>query len=48
MNDGRILRAGTPQEVSAARRPLAAEFLGHCNFLTGDVAVARTVTVTPC
>jgi iron(III) transport system ATP-binding protein len=38
MNGGRILRDGTPQEVYG--RPGArfvAEFLGGCNFLTGDV-----------
>jgi iron(III) transport system ATP-binding protein len=38
MNGGRILREGTPEEVY--REPGArfvAEFLGQCNFLTGDV-----------
>jgi iron(III) transport system ATP-binding protein len=36
MNQGRIVRAGTPQDVY--RRPgsrFVAEFLGRCNFLTG-------------
>jgi iron(III) transport system ATP-binding protein len=36
MNGGRIVRAGTPEEVY--RRPgsrFAAQFLGRCNFLTG-------------
>jgi iron(III) transport system ATP-binding protein len=38
MNGGRIVRAGTPEEVY--RRPgsrFAAQFLGRCNFLTGTV-----------
>jgi len=42
MNGGRILRDGTPQEVYG--RPGArfvAEFLGSCNFLTGDVTGDR-------
>ena len=42
MNGGRIVRAGTPEEVY--RRPgsrFAAQFLGRCNFLTGD---ARQIT----
>jgi iron(III) transport system ATP-binding protein len=45
MNGGRILRDGTPQEVY--RQPgarFAAEFLGRCNFLTGDVTVGRDGT----
>src|SRR5215469_5206795 len=40
MNGGRILRDGTPTEVY--RHPAArfvADFLGRCNFLTGDVTV---------
>ena len=42
MNGGRILRDGTPREVY--RHPGArfvAEFLGRCNFLTGDVTVGQ-------
>jgi iron(III) transport system ATP-binding protein len=42
MNGGRILREGTPQEVYG--RPGArfvAEFLGSCNFLTGEVTGGR-------
>ncbi len=38
MNDGRIIRDGTPEQVY--REPgerFVAEFLGRCNFLTGDV-----------
>ena len=38
MNDGRIIREGTPEQVY--REPgerFVAEFLGRCNFLTGDV-----------
>ncbi|MGW6358549.1 ABC transporter ATP-binding protein [Streptomyces sp. NPDC055092] len=37
MNHGRIVRAGTPEDVY--RRPnsrFVAEFLGRCNFLTGN------------
>ena len=51
MNAGRILRDGTPREVY--RHPgtrFAAEFLGHCNFLTGVVAAGEggaTVLSTP-
>jgi iron(III) transport system ATP-binding protein len=51
MNGGRILRDGTPEEVY--RQPGArfvAEFLGRCNFLTGDVKASRdggTVLTTP-
>jgi iron(III) transport system ATP-binding protein len=39
MNGGRILREGTPEEVyRQPRARFVAEFVGHCNFLTGPVA----------
>jgi iron(III) transport system ATP-binding protein len=42
MNGGRILREGTPQDVyREPRARFVAEFLGQCNFLTGDVTVTR-------
>jgi iron(III) transport system ATP-binding protein len=38
MNDGRILREGTPEAVYRQPRVrFVAEFLGQCNFLTGAV-----------
>jgi iron(III) transport system ATP-binding protein len=41
MNQGRIVRAGTPEEVyHRPRSRFVAEFLGRCNFLTGT---ARTI-----
>jgi iron(III) transport system ATP-binding protein len=51
MNQGRVLRDGTPEDVY--RHPGAhfvAEFLGQCNFLTGQVATGRdgaAVLTTP-
>jgi iron(III) transport system ATP-binding protein len=51
MNDGRILRDGTPEEVY--REPgsrFVAEFLGRCNFLGGSVttrADGAAVLTTP-
>jgi iron(III) transport system ATP-binding protein len=51
MNEGQILRDGTPREVY--RQPgarFAAEFLGRCNFLTGTVSAAPdgdSVLITP-
>ena len=39
MNDGRILREGTPEEVyRQPRGRFVAEFLGQCNFLAGAVS----------
>jgi iron(III) transport system ATP-binding protein len=39
MNDGRILREGTPEEVYRQPRVrFVAEFLGQCNFLAGAVS----------
>ena len=39
MDGGRILREGTPEEVYRQPRVrFVAEFLGQCNFLTGDVS----------
>ena len=38
MNDGRMLREGTPEEVYRQPRVrFVAEFLGQCNFLTGAI-----------
>jgi iron(III) transport system ATP-binding protein len=51
MNHGRIVRDGAPREVY--RQPgsrFAAEFLGRCNFLTGEVTAGQagtTVLSTP-
>ena len=51
MNQGRVLRDGTPEDVY--RQPGAhfvAEFLGQCNFLSGHVATGRdgaAVLTTP-
>jgi iron(III) transport system ATP-binding protein len=50
MKGGRILRQGTPEEVY--REPTSrfvAEFLGQCNFLTGDVTAGPdgAVLTTP-
>jgi iron(III) transport system ATP-binding protein len=51
MNDGRILRDGTPREVY--REPGArfvADFIGRCNFLTGEVVAGPdgdSVLITP-
>jgi iron(III) transport system ATP-binding protein len=45
MNHGRIAREGTPREVY--RQPgsrFAAEFLGRCNFLTGDMTAGEAGT----
>ncbi|MGW1761380.1 ABC transporter ATP-binding protein [Streptomyces mirabilis] len=45
MNHGRIVRAGTPEDVY--HRPgsrFAAEFLGRCNFITGDARSTGTGT----
>jgi iron(III) transport system ATP-binding protein len=51
MNDGRILRDGAPEEVyRQPRTRFAAEFLGQCNFLTGDVTAGgdgAAVLTTP-
>jgi iron(III) transport system ATP-binding protein len=46
MDHGVILQAGTPEEVyqQPATR-FVAEFLGHCNFLTGRVLVRGAGTV---
>ena len=39
MNDGRILREGTPEDVyRQPRGRFVAEFLGQCNFLAGAVS----------
>jgi iron(III) transport system ATP-binding protein len=51
MNDGRILREGTPEEVyRQPRGRFVAEFLGQCNFLAGAVSAGPdgdTVLRTP-
>jgi iron(III) transport system ATP-binding protein len=41
MSGGRIVRGGTPEEVyRAPGARFVAEFLGHCNFLTGTVGIS--------
>jgi iron(III) transport system ATP-binding protein len=47
MNDGRIVRDGTPEEVyREPRARFAAGFIGQCNFLTGTVSDGTTL-ITP-